>query len=241
MWGLQAGARLLISTPENHFGLAHGRPEYLLVAGGIGITPIFTMAAALAREQASFRVLYGFRRRGDAALAEDLQAQLGGRLALYCDADGARLDLGAEIARLHPAGELYVCGPIGLLEAAKRVWRESGRPVDQLRFETFGASGRFASEPFRVRIPRLGLELEVPQNRTLLETLEAAGVEMIYDCRRGECGLCALAVLDVEGEIDHRDVFFNDEQKASNRKLCTCVSRAVGGALTLDTPDRAPP
>ena len=241
MWRLQPGARLTIAGPGNHFDLARGRPEYLLMAGGIGITPIFSMAKALAREGARFRVLYGFRGRSDAALADDLAAAVGDRLELFCEADGRRIDLGGEIARLSEAGELYVCGPIPMLDAVKRTWRASGRPEHQLRFETFGASGRFAAEAFTLRIPRLQLELQVPRNRSMLEALEEAGVEMIHDCRRGECGLCALDVIAADGVIDHRDVFFTEEEKALNRKLCTCVSRVVGGSVTIDTPDRAVP
>ena len=75
-------------------------------------------------------------------------------------------------------------------------------------------------------------------NQTMLEALEAAGVEIIFDCRRGECGLCALPILAVDGIVDHRDVFFSDEEKALNAKLCTCVSRVVGSCITVDTADR---
>jgi len=157
---------------------------------------------------------------------------------MFIGEEGARIDLAAEIARLEPDGELYVCGPIGMLDAAKRAWAESGRPIDHLRFETFGNSGRFASEPFSVKIPRLGRKIEVAQNVTMLDALEAAGIEMIYDCRRGECGLCALPILSVEGIVDHRDVFFSDAEKAANGKLCTCVSRVVGGGVTIDIPGR---
>lgn len=239
MWSLAPGARLTVSTPGNHFPLSPGRPDYLLVAGGIGITPIYTMALALAERGARLRVLYGARTRADLALADELKARLGDLLELFAGESGERIDLSAAIAALAPAGELYVCGPIGLLEDAKRAWRDSGRPLDQLRFETFGSSGRFATEPFTVRIPRLGLEVEVPKNRTLLEALEAAGVEMISDCRRGECGLCALPILGVDGTVDHRDVFFSEAEKAGNGKLCTCVSRVAGGSITVDTADRA--
>ncbi|HJS84159.1 MAG TPA: PDR/VanB family oxidoreductase [Acetobacteraceae bacterium] len=238
LWRLAPGARMTISTPRNHFELSPGRPEYLLIAGGIGITPIFTMALFLAQAGAKFRLLYACRRRRDLALADDLRERIGSRLELFVGEEGARLDLAAEIARLGPGGELYLCGPIRMLEAAKRHWQRSGRPIDQLRFETFGNSGHLASEPFTVKIPRLGREIDVPLNQTILEALEAAGIEMIYDCRRGECGLCALDILDVQGVVDHRDVFFSDEEKASNRKLCTCVSRVAGGSITLDTADR---
>ncbi len=240
MWSLKPGARMTISTPGNHFELARNRPDYLLLAGGIGITPIYTMALALAQQgRTPFRVLYACRSRRDLALADDLASRIGGRLQVFVDEEGSRIDLAAEIAGLAPSGELYVCGPIGLLEAAKRLWQHSGRPVDELRFETFGNSGRFATMPFIVKIPRLGKTVEVPQNRTMLEALEAAGIDMIFDCRRGECGLCALPILEVEGIVDHRDVFFSDEEKAANGKLCTCVSRVAGGSITIDTADRA--
>jgi ferredoxin-NADP reductase len=238
MWSLSPGANLTISGPNSHFELSRGRPQYLLLAGGIGITPIYTMALALADAGAVFHLLYACRRREDQALADDLRARIGERLHMFIDDDGARIDLAAEIARLLPEGELYVCGPIGMLEAAKRAWADSGRPVDHLRFETFGNSGRFAAEPFTVKIPRLGREIEVAQNVTMLDALEAAGIEMIFDCRRGECGLCALPILSVEGTVDHRDVFFSDAEKAANGKLCTCVSRVVGGSITIDTADR---
>jgi vanillate O-demethylase ferredoxin subunit len=238
MWNLSPGARLTISGPGNHFELGRGRPEYLLLAGGIGITPIYTMALALAQSAATFRLLYTCRRKHDLAFADELRLRIGERLQTFVDEDGGRVDLSAEIARLRPGGEFYVCGPIGLLEAAKRQWHESGRPVEQLRFETFGNSGRFATQPFAVKIPRLGRVVEVPQNKTMLEALEAAGIEMIFDCRRGECGLCALDIIEADGIVDHRDVFFSDEEKAANRKLCTCVSRVAGGSITVDTADR---
>ncbi|MEZ0171267.1 2Fe-2S iron-sulfur cluster-binding protein [Microvirga sp. TS319] len=239
MWSLAPGAHLTISTPGNHFPLSRGRPEYLLLAGGIGITPVFTMALALAEAGARFRLLYACRRRQDLAFADELRARIGDRLQVFLDEDGERVDLDAEIASLAPEGELYVCGPIGMLEGAKRAWQQSGRPVDRLRFETFGNSGRFASQPFTVKIPRLGREFTVLQNQTMLDALEAAGIAMISDCRRGECGLCALHILDVDGIVDHRDVFFSDDEKSENGKLCTCVSRVAGASITIDTADRA--
>jgi vanillate O-demethylase ferredoxin subunit len=238
MWRLPEGAHLTISAPGNHFPLSHGCAEYALVAGGIGITPIYSMALALIKANARFRVLHACRSEADAALADDLRGAIGDRLHVVLDDAGKRIDFDAEIARLDPAGELYVCGPIGMLEAAKRSWHASGRPVARLRFETFGNSGHFTSEPFTVKIPRLGLEIDVAANQTILAALEAAGVAMISDCRRGECGLCVLPIRDLSGVVDHRDVFFSDAEKATNTKLCTCVSRVANGSITLDTGDR---
>ncbi len=238
MHGLPPGAQLTISAPGNHFDLARGRPEYTLLAGGIGITPIYSMALALAERNARFRLLYACRERKDLAFADELRERIGERLETYLDEEGDRVDLPGEIARLPPGGEMYVCGPIGLLEAAKRAWAEAGRPVDGLRFETFGNSGRHPSKPFTVRIPRLSKEIMVPANQSMLDALEAAGVAMIYDCRRGECGLCAVRIIEADGIVDHRDVFFSDSQRAANTHLCTCVSRGVGGTLVIDTADR---
>jgi ferredoxin-NADP reductase len=237
MWSLTPGARVRVSGPANHFELGLGRPDYLLLAGGIGITPIFTHALALARTNARFRVAYACRSRRDLALAEELREELGDRLQTF-PAEESRIDLPAEIAKLDRQGELYVCGPIGMLEAAKRIWSESGRPLDKLRFETFGNSGQYPSASFIVEIPRLGKTISVPANQTMLDALEEAGVGMIHDCLRGECGLCTLPILEVDGIVDHRDVFFSDAEKAANAKLCTCVSRVYGRAITVDTADR---
>ena len=88
------------------------------------------------------------------------------------------------------------------------------------------------------KIPRLGKTVAVAANVTLLEALEGAGVDMVFDCLRGECGLCALPILEVDGEVDHRDVFFSESEKAANAKLCTCVSRVYGASITLDSADR---
>ena len=123
--------------------------------------------------------------------------------------------------------------PLRIARIVSRV-AELRRPLPDLRFETFGSSGRLPTQAFKLRVPRHELEIEVPANSTLLEALEAAGVQTLWDCRRGECGLCAMDVLSVDGEIDHRDVFLSDHEKKSNCRVCACVSRAVG-TLTIDS------
>lgn len=238
MWRLMPGARLRIAMPRNHFPLAPRRPEYLLIAGGIGITPIYSMAMALKDARSPATIRYCARSKADLVLIEDLRDAYGDRLITHIDADDTRIDLDEAIAGLQADGECYVCGPLGLMEAVRQAWARAGRPASLLRFETFGNSGKFASEEFAVEIPRLQKSLVVAPHETLLEALEKAGVAMISDCRRGECGLCALPILSSEGVVDHRDVFFSDVEKETNARLCTCVSRAAGGRLVLDTPDR---
>ncbi|MCP8884810.1 PDR/VanB family oxidoreductase [Devosia sp. XJ19-1] len=239
MWGLEAGDAVRLTLPENRFELSWRAEHYLLLAGGIGITPIYGMARALAARGASVRLVYGARSRGLMAFTEELQSLLGDRLILRDNAQGQHVDLEAEFAALPANAECYLCGPIGMLEAAKRAWAESGRPVSRLRYEVFGDSGLFAEKPFTVEVLNRGVTVPVRSDQSLLDALSAAGVEMISDCRRGECGLCAVRVLDRDGQLDHRDVFFSDEEKAEGQRMCACVSRLSEGHAVIDVGYRA--
>ncbi len=238
MHRLETGAQITVGAPANHFELNRHAGHYLLVAGGIGITPIYSMAMALAKDGADFRVLYACRDRESLILSQELEAVIGARLQTFVGEDNQRIDLAREIGSLPANGEVYICGPIPMLDEARAVWARSGRPVDQLRFETFANSGRYPNAPFSVNLPHIRRTVDVAKNQTILEALEAAGIEAMYDCRRGECGLCALDVIAVDGIIDHRDVFFSEEEKAEGKKLCACVSRIAGNSITVDTGER---
>lgn len=231
MWRLAQGDRLRISEPQNHFALAWDAPAYLLVAGGIGITPLVGMAQALAARGARVSMLYGARSADELAYAAELRASLGDALRT---AVGQRIDFAAEIAALPAGAQLYLCGPVPMLDAARQAWAAAGRPPADLRYETFGSSGRLAPQAFRVLIPRHQLDITVPADCSLLDALEGAGVQTLFDCKRGECGLCAMDVLAVEGSIDHRDVYLSDHEKQANSRVCACVSRVVG-SITLDS------
>jgi ferredoxin-NADP reductase len=232
---LQPGTRVQVSEPTSNFELQYGRSEYLLIAGGIGITPLYGMAHALERHGRPFRLLYAAHTREQMPFLDQLSELLGDRLELYVSTEGNRLDLGAEIERLDPDGELYLCGPLRLRDAARREWNAQARGQERLQFETFASGGAFAPEEFVCRVRDAGREVTVRRNRTLLDALRDDGVEMMWDCLRGECGLCAATVVGVEGELDHRDVFLSDEEKEGGGAIITCVSRAVGGAITIDT------
>ena len=229
MHGLKPGQALKISNPQNLFEIDWQAPEALLIAGGIGITPILGMAEAIARHGTPMRLAYCGRARADMAFVDELEERLGDRLSLHISEEGSRMDLAAAIAALGPEAVCYVCGPMRMLEAARTVWAAAGRSPTRLHFETFASSGHFAAEPFAVELPRHGVRVTVGAGETLLQALRGAGVEVLSDCERGECGLCALDVVRAEGTIDHRDVFFSEEQKAEGTRLCACVSRAIGG------------
>jgi ferredoxin-NADP reductase len=234
MWTLKPGARVEVSSPASLLEIDWSRAAYCLIAGGIGITPILGIAAALMRRNADVRLHYAVKSRRDAAFLDELSDLLGDRLIVHAGDQGQRIDLDHTFARLPPDASTIICGPMRLLEAARRGWAAAARLPTDLRYETFGSSGLLPTESFRVRIENSSREIMVPENRSMLDALNEAGFEVMFDCQRGECGVCAIDVIAVDGQIDHRDVFFSDHQKQTNRKICPCVSRAVG-AITVNT------
>ena len=238
MWSLAPGARLTITRPASLVQLDWARKDFCLVAGGIGITPIVGTAQALARRDADVTLHYAVRSREDAAYLDVLEVLLGDRLVVHAGDEGRRLDLDAVFAALPQDAMALFCGPMRMLDAARHAWEAAGKPITDLRYETFGSSGLLPTEAFRLRLKDEGVELVIPRERSMLDVLNEAGYEVMSDCRRGECGVCALDVVAIDGEIDHRDVFFSDHQKRESRKICACVSRARG-SITLDTLHRA--
>ena len=235
IWSMKPGDETEMTVPENRFALSWRAPSYLLIAGGIGVTPIYGMVQALAARHADFRLLYAARSRSMLAFADDLAALAGDRAEFFCQDEGRTIDFATEFARLGPDDELYICGPVGMLNAAKKAWEAAGRKVSRFRYEVFGDSGLFTEQPFRIEIPSKGAIVDVRSDQSMLDALKDAGIDMIYDCQRGECGLCAVTVLEADGEIDHRDVFFSEEEKKENHRMCACVSRLAGGRAVIDT------
>ncbi|MFI7481483.1 PDR/VanB family oxidoreductase [Kocuria sp. M1R5S2] len=247
MHGLEPGMVLEVTQPLQNFPLRVGAPSYVLLAGGIGITAIAAMAALLRRLKADYRLVYVARSRDAMAYLDDLAAVHGDRFEVHVDAEGTSLDVHTLVGSVPEDAELYMCGPIRLMDAVRRAWLERELDPTNLRYETFGNSGWFEAEPFTVRIPRLGVEARVDSDESMLEALEREGVDMMSDCRKGECGLCQVKVLELSGRIDHRDVFYSDRQKEPNSRMCCCVSRAVAAdsgtvpaprpaVLTIDVP-----
>lgn len=233
MHQLGVGDRVAITKPIQEFPLRIGAPAYTLVAGGVGITALAGMAALLKRLGADYRLHYVGHTRERMPYLSALETVHGERLDANITAERGRLSV-AELVKETPAeAELYMCGPIRLMEELKREWQRAGRDLTALRYETFGNSGWFASEEFEVTVPKYGVTTTVRSNESMLEALERAGVEVMFDCRRGECGLCEARVVALEGRIDHRDVFYSERQKAPNNKLCCCVSRAVADAAQV--------
>ena len=236
MTRLAAGDRLVFSGPSNDFPAVFDGREKLLVAGGIGITPMISHARACARRGEPFRLVYAGRSRAGMAFLDELAAEFGDRLELRISDEGTRMDPATEIARLPAEAAAWFCGPHRLLDDLRHAWKEAGRSWLDFRFETFGGHDGEATTSFVVAVPRHGIEVTVAADETMLEAMEAAGLDLMSFCLRGECGLCALPVTAVEGgRIVHRDVFFSDVEKAEGTEICPCVSRLDGGRITVDT------
>jgi ferredoxin-NADP reductase len=232
MHALEPGDHLEITRPLLSFPLRIGAPRYVLLAGGIGVTAVAGMAATLNALGADYQVVYAGRSRGGMAYLDELSTAHGDRLQLRVSEEGSPLAVTELVASVDESTELYMCGPIRLMDAVRRAWIERELPLPNLRFETFGNSGWFDAEEFVVRIPAQGIEVAVGAGQTMLEALEAAGADMMFDCRKGECGLCEVRVIELDGDIDHRDVFYSERQKDARSKLCCCVSRVVNARST---------
>ncbi|HYH21382.1 MAG TPA: PDR/VanB family oxidoreductase [Azospirillum sp.] len=227
------GDELVVRAPANDFPLTEA-DDVVLVAGGIGVTPIAAMAAALVRAGRRFRLHYTCRGADQMAFRAELEALAGPALRVHFDDDPATaFSVEGMLASCRPGQPIYVCGPRGMIEALTGAARRRGWADADLHAELFTAGApQSGDQPFEVVLQASGMVLPVPADRSLLDVLVDAGVFVAYDCRNGFCGLCTVTVLD--GEIDHRDGFLLDEDKAGGRMMQICVSRARSPRLVLD-------
>jgi vanillate O-demethylase ferredoxin subunit len=228
------GDRLRIGAPQNDFALAPGDDDVLLLAGGIGITPLASMARALRASGRRFALHYSGRNAAQLAFVEDLRALAAERLHLYADDEPARaLSVDALLAGARPGQPVYVCGPKGMIDAVIAAALQRGWPRESVRSESFvQAAPLGGDQPFEVECRASGRTVPVPADKTLLDALLDAGLDPLYDCKRGDCGVCTVGV--IEGEIDHRDYFLSDAERAAGKTIQVCVSRARGARLVLD-------
>ena len=223
------GVELDIERPENDFELQIA-PEYLLIAGGIGITPILAMARHLAAEGKLFSFIYLARSEDDAAYLDEVRA-LPGQVTVHFDGgDPERVYDFWDHFETAGRGHVYCCGPAPLMEEIKAI---SGHwPEGRVHFEDFKPVSvtRDNDLPFTVTLAASGRSVEVPADRSILEALRDAGEATVSSCESGTCGTCKCTL--VSGTPDHRDMVLMDEEKAN--KIMICVSRALEGDLVID-------
>lgn len=226
------GTEMVSSYPINLFALDLRARKHLMIAGGIGITPFMSQIAQTDRFGGSFELHYAARSRDLGAYMDRLSAAYPGRVHCYLDDQGQQIDLG-RVLSMQPIGtHLYVCGPRGMVDWVLATATRMGWPKGALHHEEFLASG--IGTPFDVQLAASGKVITVGPAQSLLEAMEAAGVDAPYLCRGGACGQCETDVIAYDGTILHRDHWLTAEVAASGTRIMPCVSRFEGKTLVLD-------
>ena len=229
---VRPGMTLHISHPVNLFPVDQRARKHLLLAGGIGITPFLAMVEQMARDHQPFELHYGVRSAEHAAYADHLRARFGGAIRVYHDDRGEQIDLRHLLPHQPLGTHLYVCGPGGMIDMVLSSARALGWPDQNLHHELFLAPA--VGKPYEVRLARSNLTVRVGAQQSMLEAIEAAGVDAPYLCRGGACGQCEAKVLDCDGTLLHSDHFLTEAEKASGTKIMPCVSRFDGRSLVLN-------
>ncbi|WP_128375786.1 PDR/VanB family oxidoreductase [Streptomyces cavernae] len=228
---LGQGDKIRVRGPRNHFAL-ESAVRYRFIAGGIGITPILPMLAAAEAAGAEWTLLYGGRTRDSMAFVGELTAAYGDRVRIAPQDETGLLDLDTELGTPGADTLVYCCGPGPLLDAVEE--RCKAWPRGALHMERFQpkAQETGGDAEFEVVLERSGRTLTVPADVSVLDTVRAAGVEVLYSCAEGTCGTCETDVL--EGTPDHRDSVLTDEEREAGETMLICVSRCKGKRLVLD-------
>lgn len=225
-----------ISEPRNHFPLQHASHS-LLFAGGIGVTPLLSMAQRLTTIGADFTLHYCTRSVERTAFREEIAASaFAERVSFHFDSGepGQKLDLDSVLANPEAGTRLYICGPAGFIDHVVTSARGKGWSSEQIHLEYFGAAPQDTSSDgsFEVKLASSGKSYRVEPGQSIVEALNAKGIEILTSCEQGVCGTCITRVL--EGEPDHRDMYFTDEEHAKNDQLTPCCSRSKSPVLVLD-------
>lgn len=224
------GSEMEVSGPFNSFPLAASRGRVLLIAGGIGITPMISMAHALSQLGKPFELHYLAKSEERLVLLDELRAIPHATVVPHLSRTSGRLDLAQLIGAYNTGDSFYACGPAALLQGLAEAAERQGWPGDARHFESFGARTQPGDEPLTVELSLSQMTVQVAPGTSILDALIAADVFVSYDCKRGECGNCYAQVL--EGQPLHRDVCLSPQMRATG--MCTCVSWAQPGRVVLE-------
>lgn len=229
---LRVGDALRISAPRNAFAMDPSHRRVLLLAGGIGVTPIVAMARHCAAQDLDWTLVACARSAARLAYLEELRALAGPRLRTHFDDEhGGPIDLAALLAPRCWDG-VYACGPAPMLDALAHA--TAGWPSDAVRTERFKAPDTPAAtgRSFELVLQRAGLRTQVDATESVLDALERLGVDHPWSCREGVCGTCDARLL--EGDVEHRDYVLTPDEKSARQRMMVCVSRCTGNRLVLD-------
>lgn len=229
---VKVGDSLQITPPANLFALNKHARLHLFIAGGVGITPVFSQLEELRMKDVPFELHLAVRGEEHRRLGDELQARYGSAVHLYV-APQQSLSISQVLADRPLGSHLYTCGPDSMIQDAVDSAHRLGWTDSHIHFERFVEQGS-SGEAFQVTLQRQGVTLDVSPDQSMLEAVEAAGYDMPYLCRGGACGHCETDVLELEGELVHLDDWLSDEEKHQNRKIMPCVSRAKCTRLVVD-------
>jgi vanillate O-demethylase ferredoxin subunit len=223
------GDILTINGPRNNFPLNEAAEKSILIAGGIGITPILSMTERLATLKRDWQLIYCARTRNDAAFVDRLKGDV--KFNFDGEPGGQMLDIAAVVRAAPPNAHFYCCGPLPMLSAFEAATAEL--PRERVHIEYFTAKEPPAvGGGFKVVLAKSGKEFIVPPGKTILDTLLDAGMDIPYSCMEGVCGTCETKVL--EGIPDHRDLILTEEEHAAGKSMMICCSGAKSEKLVLD-------
>jgi len=230
---LKVGDQLQLSGPKNLFKLDESARHTVLIAAGIGITPVMAMADRLKQQGKSYEVHYAGRARRNMAMLERLTRDHKEALSLYIKSDGQRMNLSEMLSNVSGDTRIYACGPDRLIDELESL--SEGWPQGVLHFEHFSADGTkldpSKEHAFVAELKDSNISVEVRADQTLLDALLAVGVDIPCDCNEGLCGTCEVSI--VEGDVDHRDKVLSKVERAQNKRMMACCSRAQGQKVIL--------
>jgi ferredoxin-NADP reductase len=229
---VRVGSRLEIAHPVNLFALDKIARKHVLIAGGVGITPFLAQLEDLHDGAVPYELHYSVRSPEHAAFLTRLREREGERVRMYYDSENQAVDFGGLLASQPLGTHVYVCGPAGLINKVIATAKDCGWPDSHIHWEQFSAPP--VGDAFDVFLSRSRLTVHVPHDQSLMESIEAAGVEVPYLCRGGVCGYCQTRVIELDGELVHNDHFLSDAEKAKGNTIMPCVSRARCKSLVLD-------
>ncbi len=228
----QLGLTINCKFPNNHFPLVQSNQHSVLIAGGIGITAIKSMALALLKEDASFEVHYAGRTTSQMAYTDRLEKQLGDRLHLYPSQEGKKLSLSKLFTYQEPNTHYYFCGPNPMLDDFKMLAKAKGITDNHIHFEKFSITTSASAKACKLTLTESNIEVEVTAQQTLLEAVLNAGVDVPYSCMAGDCKSCVVKVAK-GSNVEHLDDCLTAQERATG-KMCLCVSRPNTTQLTIE-------
>jgi tetrachlorobenzoquinone reductase len=228
---LRVGQTLEIGGPRNSFPLCEIAPHTVLIAGGIGVTAIWSMAQRLEKLGRSFEMHYACRDRKEAAFLEEIEDREEVRMHIDAECEGRHLDVLGIVARAQPGSHFYCCGPLPMLEAFEAA--TASIPRDQVHVEYFAPKQMAALDGgYVVQLHRTGREFAIPKGKTILQVLRDGGVSAPYSCEEGICGACQVNV--VSGVPDHRDSILSPSEQQSGKTMLICCSGSKTERLVID-------